>query len=85
MQQPAVANLPWTSSYRTYNEYLRHPVFLAARWIAMRRAKGLCKCGERATEVHHANGYPPWGMFDVASNLTPICHECHCKEHGKER
>jgi hypothetical protein len=68
--------------YRTYQEYLRHPVFRAARLIAMRR-NPLCDCGNPATEVHHHNGYPPWGMFDVPANLKPICHECHCREHGK--
>ena len=85
MQPKVAGNSAWTSPYQTYSEYLQHPVFRVARWIAMRRAKGLCLCGRVATEVHHANGYPPWGMFDVPSNLTPICHECHCKAHGKER
>ena len=83
MQPKAGANPNWTSSYRTYSEYLLHPVFRAARWIAMRRTQGLCACGHEATEVHHANGYPPWGMFDVPGNLTPICHVCHSKFHEK--
>lgn len=69
--------------YLTYQEYLSHPVFKATRAIAMRRVNYLCKCGRRATEVHHPNGYPPWGMFDIATNLEPICHTCHCGEHGK--
>jgi len=68
--------------YRNYSEYLRHPVFRAARAVAMRRSP-LCECGKEATEVHHAHGYPPWGMFDIPSNLTPICHQCHSAEHGK--
>ena len=72
------------STYSTYAEYLRHPVFRAARSIAMQRAAGRCRCGAPATEVHHARGYPPWGMFDAPSKLTPICHDCHCKEHGKD-
>jgi len=71
----------WTV-YRNYNEYLHHPVFRAARAVAMRRSP-TCGCGDRASEVHHADKYPPWGMFDVPSNLTPICHKCHCLEHGK--
>jgi hypothetical protein len=70
--------------YRTYPEYLQHPVFRAARAVAMRRAGGRCACGAIATEVHHHHGYPPWGMFDVPSNLRPICHQCHCVEHGKD-
>lgn len=69
--------------YETYQQYLSHPVFRAARAVAMRRAEGLCPCGQPATEVHHKR-YPPWGMFDVPSNLQPVCHACHCKEHGKD-
>lgn len=73
--------------YGNYEDYLRHPVFRAARTIAMRRASHRCSCGAPATEVHHHKSgpdrYPPWGMFDVPSNLRPICHACHCREHGK--
>lgn len=74
-----------TAQYETYPQYLCHPVFRAARAIAMRLAHGKCQCGAPATEVHHWKDrpYPPWGMFDVPSNLLPICHACHCKEHGK--
>jgi hypothetical protein len=74
-----------TPHYDNYAAYLRHPVFRAARAVAMRRTNSMCQCGAPATEVHHWNGYPPWGMFDVPSNLRPICHACHCREHGKER
>jgi hypothetical protein len=73
--------------YRSYDAYLAHPIFRAAMAVAMRRAGGLCACGRAATEVHHhrpgRDRYPPWGMFDLPSNLRPICHECHAKEHGK--
>jgi hypothetical protein len=71
------------SQYATYREYLRHPVFRAARAVAIRWGKGKCECGAPVSEVHHLK-YPPWGMFDVPSNLKPICHECHCREHGKD-
>jgi hypothetical protein len=66
-----------------YQEYLAHPVFRAARSVALRKAKGVCACGAKASEVHHLK-YPPWGMFDVPSNLKPVCHRCHCEEHGKD-
>lgn len=69
--------------YSSYREYLKHPVFLAARAVAMRRANSRCDCGAPASEVHHLR-YPPWRMFDVPSNLEPICHACHCREHGKD-
>jgi hypothetical protein len=73
------------SPYRTYREYLKHPVFLAAREIAMQRTGYRChRCGAYATEVHHWNGYPAWDTFDAPSQLEPICHACHCLEHGKD-
>lgn len=69
--------------YRTYDEYLRHPVFQAARAVAMRHANGRCvSCGAKATEVHHI-AYPPWGAFDVPKHLQPVCHACHCQIEGK--
>src|SRR5262252_7280776 len=70
--------------YQTYDEYRHHPVFLAARDVAMRRANYRCRCGAVATEVHHLK-YPPWGTFDVPSNLQPVCHPCHCRIEGKDR
>jgi hypothetical protein len=71
--------------YQSYEEYLHHPVFLAARAAAMARTGGKCeRCSSRpASEVHHLH-YPPWGTFDVPSNLMPICHECHCEIEGKQ-
>jgi hypothetical protein len=72
-----------TSPYKTYAEYLRHPKFRAVREVAMQRAGYRCEvCGAPATEVHHLR-YPPWGTFDVPSNLKAICHACHCAEHNK--
>jgi hypothetical protein len=67
----------------TYDEYRQHPVYRAARAVAMRKANGRCRrCGAPATEVHHLN-YPSWGTFDVPSNLEPVCHACHCQIEGK--
>jgi hypothetical protein len=52
----------------------------------MLRSRGVCeKCGLAVvTEVHHLQ-YPPWGTVDVPENLLAVCHECHCRLHGKER
>jgi hypothetical protein len=76
--------------YQTYNDYLRSPLFCAARDMEMRSSGGRCRrCGASATEVHHrqkpdgSKGYPPWGCWETSENLEAICHECHCKEHGK--
>lgn len=72
--------------YRTYAEYLRHPQFLAVRGAVFERSRGVCeRCGERPpTEPHHLR-YPPWGAFDIATNLIAVCNPCHCEIHGKER
>lgn len=29
--------------------------------------------------------YPAWGTFDVPENLLPVCHQCHCAIHGKDK
>ncbi len=71
------------SAYSSYAEYLRHPKFRAVRKIAMERARWRCRCGARATEVHH-DSYPPWGTFDKPEDLMPVCHACHCEIHGKD-
>lgn len=70
--------------FRTYDEYLQHPVFRAIRMAALKRANHRCtECGEQASQVHHIRYPKPWGTFDTPDNLRPICHACHCKIHGK--
>lgn len=78
------------AGYLTYAEYLKTPLFLAARDMEMSEAGGRCRqCGAVATEVHHQDktkqtkGYPPWGCWETTENIEAICHGCHCKEHGK--
>jgi 5-methylcytosine-specific restriction endonuclease McrA len=72
------------SEYQSYAEYLRHPRYRAVRAEAMQSTRGRCaRCGAPASEVHH-RCYPPWGTFDVVENLEPLCHRCHCDEHGKD-
>jgi len=74
-----------TSPYRSYDEYLRHPSFLAVRAVVMNRAGGACeKCGSQTRLYPHHLRYPPWGTFDVPTNLLAVCHRCHCEIHGKE-
>ena len=72
--------------YGSYQQYLRHPLFKAIRSLVMNRNDGICEqCDERrSTEPHHLK-YPPWGTFDVPSNMVALCHECHCKVHGKDK
>jgi 5-methylcytosine-specific restriction endonuclease McrA len=68
----------------SYASYLRHPMFRLVRDIVMRRDGGTCRdCDMRATETHHLR-YPPWGTFDLPSNLVALCHACHAKRHGKD-
>ena len=71
--------------YKNYNAYLSTVAYRGVRACAMRKAGGKCeRCGLPATEVNHKQ-YPIWGTWDVPSNMEAICHECHCKEHGKQR
>ena len=70
-------------SYSSYAEYLAHPTFRAIRREVMEAARWRCRCGARATEVHHLR-YPPWGTFDEPDNLIAVCHPCHCRIHGKD-
>lgn len=72
--------------YRTYREYLVHPLFLAVRAEAMSRSKGICELCQtsQASEVHH-RVYPRWGTFDDSNGLIAVCHQCHCKSHGVTR
>lgn len=74
------------SPYRTYQEYLRHPRFMAVRQLVLNRNGGLCElCNSfEATEVHH-RVYPQWGTFDDPAALVSICHPCHCYVHGVSR
>lgn len=78
--------LPNEPTYRNYSEYLNHPKFKSIRREAMVKAKYVCqRCKKaRATQVHHLR-YPPWGTFDVVENLLPVCYQCHCSIHGKEK
>lgn len=70
-------------TYKTYQEYLRHPKYRSVRAQAWARSSGNCEwCGAKATEVHHLR-YPKWGTFDVPENLAVLCNVCHCKVHNK--
>jgi hypothetical protein len=78
------SQMPLWTEYQTYEEYLRHPRFLAVRAEAFKRAGGRCeRCGAIATEPHHLR-YPPWGEFDTVDDLLVVCHDCHCWIEGKE-
>jgi three-Cys-motif partner protein len=71
--------------YATYDEYLKHPQYLAIRQQAVERSGGICEqCGKGfVTEVHHVE-YPKWGTFEEnADYLLAVCHQCHCEIHGK--
>jgi hypothetical protein len=73
------------SEYSSYQEYLRHPRYLAVRAEALKRANGLCECCSKpVSEVHHLR-YPPWGEFDIVDYLLATCHGCHCWIEGKDK
>jgi len=64
-------------TYKNYNEYLATPEFRAVRQMVMLEHSRCCRCGAKATQVHHIV-YPPWGWLDVPENLVPVCYWCHC-------
>lgn len=75
--------------YRTYAEYLAHPMFLDSVKAARKRAGGHCeRCRmELPTEPHHIR-YCRWGDFDPPGNLEMLCRTCHedahrCAECGR--
>lgn len=72
------------TAHAEYKKYLKHPLFLKIRSVVMRSANYTCKCGERATEVHHLD-YPPWGAFDTPDNMIAVCHKCHCEIETKKK
>lgn len=72
-------------TYSTYEEYLRHPKFRAVTRAVAIRSSGRCEhkgedCTNVAIDFHHVR-YPPWGTFDVPSNLLHVCRTCHEKLH----
>lgn len=74
--------------WATYPEYLRSEEFGQIRQQVFNRAKGICEiCKVNiATEPHHI-AYSHWyaGDVDVPENLVAVCHQCHCRIHGKEK
>jgi len=69
-------------NYFSYEEYLRHPRFLAAVFQAGIRADGRCEeCGIRAKLDPHHIRYCRWGEFDPPENLRMLCRKCHEDAH----
>jgi hypothetical protein len=63
----------------------RVPAASCMQGPAMENAGGRCARCSKATEVHHYCRYPPWGTFDLPSDLMPVCHACHCELEGKDQ
>lgn len=71
-------------SYKTFGEYLKHPLYLESKQAAQKRSNGFCEfvgtgtngvCKNKATECCHLK-YCKWGEFDPPENLIWICKEC---------
>jgi len=76
-----------TVAYKTYEEYLAHPIYQAQLKRVKARAGGICELCKTAhvTEVHHYK-YPKWGTFDLYDEeLVAVCHQCHCDLEGKDK
>ncbi|HOT98926.1 MAG TPA: three-Cys-motif partner protein TcmP [bacterium] len=74
--------------WATYNDYLKSDEFSQVRKAVFARSKGMCDIckNNQATEPHHI-AYSHWyaGEVDALENLVAVCHQCHCRIHGKEK
>lgn len=44
---------------------------------------GCARCDAPAVEVHHIQHVDKGGALYELSNLEPLCHRCHMREHGE--
>ncbi len=71
--------------YRSYSEYLKHPVYLSIKADVMKQAGYTCEvCKIKRAYTTHHRVYPAWGTFDKPEYLMAVCYPCHCQIHGKE-
>jgi hypothetical protein len=63
--------------FRTYREYLASPLWRTIRLEILKRDKFRCRCGDRATQVHHTS-YSFYVMRgDRPGRLISVCDKCH--------
>ncbi len=53
------------------------------RQAVFERDNYTCKCGEKATDIHHIIHQEDGGMHDM-NNLISLCKKCHAEEHKGE-
>ena len=67
-----------TVGYGDYKgDYLTSWAWADKRWRVMRRDGSMCRCGARATEVHHKH-YKNIGREQL-EDLVALCNACHNK------
>lgn len=66
-----------------YQQYIASYLWWKRRQFVFYWANWKCaRCDGEATEVHHLT-YSRLG-HERMEDMEPLCHECHCKVHGKE-
>lgn len=72
-----------------YAEYLKTPLWLAIRNLALTRNKNCKRCGKPATEVHHSSYAEDVLKGASLEPLWSVCHRCHelaeFNPHGSKR
>lgn len=67
--------------FHSYQDYLDSELWDSIRKKVMSRDKKLCKCGSRATQVHHKSYDLTTMKGKDLSKLVAICEECHLHTH----
>lgn len=73
--------LPLEGKRRLYSIYLESGAWQKKRKAVLKAAGYRCRCGNRATEVHHETYERVFN--ERLSDLTAICRTCHEAEHSK--
>jgi len=73
--------LPLESKRWLYNIYLEFYAWQIKRKAVLKAAGYRCRCGNRATQVHHETYERV--LNERLSDLTAVCRTCHQAEHSK--
>lgn len=73
--------LPLDGKRWLYSIYLKSDAWQIKRKAVLKAAGYRCRCGNRATQVHHETYERVFN--ERLSDLTAVCRACHQAEHSK--